>query len=305
MLDENKMKKYDVYSYGVISSSTLYLLKDQFLQKSGYSEIIKKYKNIGGEAANASISLARLGLKVKLNGNWINPDNDAIFLKEIFRKNKIDISRILFRKCQSPKEALIVDSDSRTILGTYSKLLKSKKWNIPKKEDIENAKIICLDPFFGKESLKVAEYAKKFHKPIVTIDCKFNSSIFRLSSAAIISEEYLKDNYPKQKISKMADKYLKNSAGTVILTFGYKKILYSSKGKKYKGFTPFKIKSIDTTGAGDSFRAGIIYGILKKWPIEKTIKFSSALAAIVCQTIPGVLNSPNRDKILKFIEKYN
>ena len=38
------MKKTDVYSYGVIASSTLYLLKDHYPAKSGYAEIEKKYK---------------------------------------------------------------------------------------------------------------------------------------------------------------------------------------------------------------------------------------------------------------------
>ena len=75
------MKDHDVYAYGVISASSLYLLKDQFPARSGYAEIVKKYKNIGGEAANTSIVLSRLGLKVKLDGNWLNPDEDANFLQ--------------------------------------------------------------------------------------------------------------------------------------------------------------------------------------------------------------------------------
>jgi len=76
------MKNYNVYSYGVIASSTLYLLKDHFPAKSGYVEIAKIYKNVGGEAANASIVLSRLGLKVKIDRNWINPDDDANFLRK-------------------------------------------------------------------------------------------------------------------------------------------------------------------------------------------------------------------------------
>ena len=113
---KTNMKNHDVYSYGVISSSTLYLIEDYFPARSGYAEIVEKYKNVGGEAANTSIVLSRLGLKVKLDGNWINPDEDADFLQDVFSKNDVDISRISFRRCQGPKEMLVVDSDDKNVL---------------------------------------------------------------------------------------------------------------------------------------------------------------------------------------------
>jgi sugar/nucleoside kinase (ribokinase family) len=298
------MKNYDVYSYGVISSSTLYLLKDQYPDKSGYAEIEKIYKNIGGEAANTSIVLSRLGLSVKLDGNWINPDDDAVLLQDVFNQHKIDISRISFQKCQGPKEMLVVDSTSRTIFGTYAQLSKEKSWNNPKEADIQNAKVISLDPFFSQASLQVAEYAKIKNKPIVTVDCKFNDPIFLASDVAIISEEYLRDVYPGNSVSSITRKYKDHSMGTVILTFGHKQIIYWSPDEEYNKFSPYKISPIDSTGAGDSFRAGIIYGVLKKWPSGKSIEFASALAALVCQSFPGVLNSPSYDEVISFMEDY-
>lgn len=147
------MKNHDVYAFGVISASTLYLLKDPFPARSGYAEFVRNYKNIGGEAANTSIALARLGLKVKLDGNWLNPDHDADFLQDVFRTNQVDISRISFRRCSGPKEMLVVDSDSRTIFGTYAQLAEEQSWNTPEIIDIQNAEVICLDPFLGSASL--------------------------------------------------------------------------------------------------------------------------------------------------------
>ena len=296
------MKEYDVYSYGVISSSTIFLLKDQFPARSGYAEMVETYDNIGGEAANTSVVLARLGLTVKLDGNWLNPDEDAEFVRNVFIDNDVDFSRLSFRECRGPKEKLFVDSDSRTIFGTYSQLLQEKSWNVPEKEDIKNAKIICLDPFFGEASHRVANYANAFKKPVVTVDCKFDDPIFLASELAIISEEYIGHTYSHHDIASLAQRYKESCNGTVVFTFGHEEILYGSRDEEFRRFTPYRINPIDTTGAGDSFRAGVIFGTLQKWPMEKTIAFSSALAAMVCQSLPGVLSSPRYDEVLSFMK---
>ena len=298
------MADHDVYSYGVIASSTFYLLKDNFPTRSGYAEITEKYRNIGGEAANTSIVLSRLGLTVKLDGNWINPDEDADFLQDFFGENNVDISRISFRRCLGPKEMLVVDSDSRTIFGTYAQLLEEKSWNLPEKFDVQNAKVICLDPFFGEASLQVANYAAAFDRPIVTVDCRLDDPIFIAADVAIISEEYMGYTYPDQSISSVTQDYKASSSGTVIFTFGHQEILFGSRDEAFRRFTPYRINPVDTAGAGDSFRAGIIFGLLKKWPIGKTIEFAAALAAIVCQSFPGVLNSPSYDEVVSFLRDH-
>lgn len=296
------MNDHDVYAYGVISTSTLYLLKDKYPVKSGYAEIVTKYRNIGGEAANTSIVLSRLGLSVKLDGNWINPDDDAQHLRDVLDENLVDISRLSFRRCQGPKEMLVVDSTSRTVFGTYAKLLEEKSWNPPQRSDVQMAKVICLDPFFGSESLQVADYAKELGKPVVTVDCKHDDPIFLASEIAIISEEFLRDTYPQDSNSSITRTYQKRSGGTVIFTFGHEEIIYGSRGEELRRFAPFRITPVDTTGAGDSFRAGIIYGLLRQWPTEKTIEFASAVAALVCQSFPGVLNSPSFDEVMSFMK---
>lgn len=299
------VKNHDVYSFGVISASTLYLLKDQFPARSGYAEIVRRYKSIGGEAANSSIVLARLGLKVKLDGNWINPDEDADFLQDVFGENRVDISRISFRRCRGPKEMLVVDSESRTIFGTYAQLAEEKSWNLPERIDIQNAEIICLDPFFGSASLQAANYAKSINKPIVTVDCRFDDPVFLASTAAIIAEEFLGHTYPDHSIASITREYQERSSAVLIFTFGNKEIIYGSRSEEYKRFTPYKIDPVDTTGAGDSFRAGIIYGLLQKWPTGKAVEFASALAAVVCQSFPGVLNSPSYDEVVSFMTAYD
>jgi sulfofructose kinase len=42
---------------------------------------------------------------------------------------------------------------------------------------------------------------------------------------------------------------------------------------------------IDTTGAGDIFHAGFIYGLLQGWPLERQLDFACAAAALNCMAV--------------------
>ena len=42
----------------------------------------------------------------------------------------------------------------------------------------------------------------------------------------------------------------------------------------------FKVECRDTTGAGDAFHGGFIYGLLKGFSVEETLRFANAVAAL-------------------------
>jgi sulfofructose kinase len=44
---------------------------------------------------------------------------------------------------------------------------------------------------------------------------------------------------------------------------------------------------VDTTGAGDVFHAGFIYGMLRDWSLERTLCFANAAAALKCTKVGG------------------
>ena len=55
----------------------------------------------------------------------------------------------------------------------------------------------------------------------------------------------------------------------------------------------FRIHAVDTTGAGDVFRGGFIYGTLQGWPIEQVLRFANAAAAVSCTRLGALAGIPS------------
>ncbi|MBN2443422.1 MAG: hypothetical protein JXJ04_18820 [Spirochaetales bacterium] len=300
------MREYDVYAFGMISFSTLYILDPQFSfpQADGYGEIKETLRMTGGEAANSSIVLGKLGVKVKIDGNWLGADEKGRYVRDILEKYEIDTSALTMRDSyRGVEEIVFSDKKTRTVFGTYCNLLfTERQWNIPRREDITNAKIVCLDPFFKEQSLLASTYCTDSGTPYVTIDLKPQDPLAKNAEVLIISGEFREREYKDADKTTLLKEYSEHVKGTVIFTSGETDILYRAPGQGEKRMKAFTITPVDTAGAGDSFRAGIIYGMLLKWDMEKSIRFASALAAKICTSFPGVLHCPDYKAVVEFIK---
>jgi sugar/nucleoside kinase (ribokinase family) len=49
----------------------------------------------------------------------------------------------------------------------------------------------------------------------------------------------------------------------------------------------FRVPVVDSTGAGDTFHAGSIYGLLQGWSVHDTLGFAAAAAALKCEKLGG------------------
>jgi sugar/nucleoside kinase (ribokinase family) len=59
----------------------------------------------------------------------------------------------------------------------------------------------------------------------------------------------------------------------------------------------FPIHAIDTTGAGDVFRGGLVYALLQEWGPERALRFANAAAAVSCTRLGALNGVPSRAEI--------
>ena len=65
----------------------------------------------------------------------------------------------------------------------------------------------------------------------------------------------------------------------------------------------FTVDAVDTTGAGDIFRAGLIYGLLADWPIEESLRFANAAAAVSCTRLGAMSAVPTLREVRELIQR--
>lgn len=299
------MKSYDIYLYGMILKTNSFLLECQYPAADSYGEIHSKYELTGGETGTCATVLANLGCKVKMDGNHMGR-NTYPLIHDFYNERGVDCSRLLYdENYEGLQDYVLIDKYTRTCFGTFNHYFSEakKRWNVPYKEDIEIAKVVGLDPFFDEETRQVARWCHELETPYVVIDCPFDDEIHELSSINVISNEYIQGYYKTWSREEIFNAYCTHTNGLVILTLGAKEIMYGRKGEVPHFFTPYEVDVVSTLGAGDTFKAGCVYGLLKEMNDNQIVSFASALAGVACTKFPLPLNPPSLDEIEALIKR--
>jgi sugar/nucleoside kinase (ribokinase family) len=289
----------DIYLYGMTVLSTIHLLDGTYPKADTYCEIKETYQIPGGETANSAIVLANFGYSVKFDGPFLGTKTKEAIL-DFAGKYRIDCSGLQFDPgFDGVQDLVLIDKHSRTVFGKFKNYFEGpKRWSRPDEAAMRSAGIVSLDPFFGDESKLAAEYCAAINQRYVTIDCPPDGIIHQNAAATVISNEFIQNQFPGVDIRELMQKYTETSNGLVTFTFGAREILYGRKSQAIQSVTPYRVDVKSTLGAGDTFRAGVVYGVLNEMDDETTVKFAAATAASVCKRFPMALDPPGLEEIM-------
>lgn len=290
---------YDVYMHGQILGTHSFYLRDGFLQPDEYSELKAKYFLPGGETGTAATVLASLGVKVKIDGTHIGTEV-APMLKEFYRNKSVDLGSLFFDpEYEGLMDYVVVADLVRSPMGTFQTLYanKEKRWNAPEEKDIVGAKVVGIDPYFMEESLETARLCVKNEVPYVTIDCPHTDYLHQHSEINVVSKECLSEHYKGIEKEDVFEKLISTTNGLVIITTGHNDIIFGRKKTGIHYMPVFKTEVKSTLGAGDTFKAGCIYGLLHYFTDAEIVSFASAASSVAISRYPLPLNPPTLDEV--------
>jgi len=295
------MNKTDIYMHGQVLGTHSFYLKEGFLEPDRYSELSAKYFLPGGETGTAATVLASLGAKVKIDGTQIGTEV-APMLKKFYQDKSVDLSSLYFDpNYEGLMDYVVIGGLVRSPMGVFQSLYQEgahHPWNMPKEEDIMNATVCGIDPYFLEATQNAAELCIKHNKPYVTIDCPHTEFLHQHAAINIFSEAEGAHNHYKDKSVDEIYKLLTDTTdGLVIITCGVRDMVYGRKGQPAKHMKPFPVEVKSTLGAGDTYKAGCLYGLLKGMSDDEIVNFASACSAIAISRFPLPLNPPTLEEV--------
>ena len=295
----------EVYMHGQVIGTHSFLLKGEFLQPDEYSEIKAKYFLPGGETGTAATVLASLGVNVKIDGTHIGTEV-APLLKEFYKDKTVDLSSLYFDPdYEGLMDYVVISGLVRSPMGVFGSLYEKgakRRWSMPKEEDIANCTVGAIDPFFLEETQAAAELFVKHKKPFVTIDCRHDSYLHQHCAVNVVSKECTGcEQYKDKSVEEIYQLLTDTTDGLVIITRGEKEMLYGRKGQPMKKMKPFSVEVKSTLGAGDTFKAGCVYGLLNNMSDDELVRFASACSAIAISRFPLPLNPPTLEEVEKLL----
>lgn len=284
----------DVYMHGQILGTHSFLLRDGFLIPDEYSEISDKYFLPGGETGTAATVLASLGVSVKIDGTHIGTEV-AGMLRKFYEDKKVDLSSLYFdSEYDGLMDYVLISGNVRTPMGMFQSLYESgvTRWNMPKEEDIASCRVAAIDPFFMEATMEAAKLCIKHNKPYVTIDCCHDDFLHENCAINVVSKECYNEHYKGMDLESLCELMKETTGGLVIITCGDGDMIYGRKNQQIRRMKPFKVDVKSTLGAGDTFKSGCVYGLLKGMGDDEIVRFASACSAVAITRFPLPLNPP-------------
>lgn len=107
----------------------------------------------------------------------------------------------------------------------------------------------------------------------------------------------------KENADKAADWFFAKGVQNVLITLGGRGV-YIATAEKREIIPAYRVKAVDTTGAGDAFNGGLVAGLAEGKDIWESAKFANALAALSVQRLGTTPAMPWREEIEQFMKEH-
>ena len=310
---------FDVTCLGIVVADTIAKPIDS-LPDVGRLELIEQLElHTGGCAANTGIDLAKIGLKTAVVGK-VGKDGFGDFIKNELEKNQVDITGLVEQEGINTSSSIVIVNrqGERPFIHCLGANAHFKEEDV-NDSIIEKSKVLfiagaLLMPLLdGEPTMRMLKKAQangiytamdtawdstgKWGETVMQCLPYLDLFIPSIEEAEMISG--------KSDVEQMADMFLDKGVKLAVIKLGKKGcFIKNSQGYKYEIATYSHIKATDTTGAGDSFVAGFLTGIVKGWDLWQCGKFANAVGTHCVMSVGASKGIKSLEETLEFMKKY-
>ena len=305
------MSKKAIFGVGMVTVDFVQTLQ-QFPVQGSTNKVEQEKTVLGGPIGRGILTCQRLGCECEIIG-MVGRGIYANVLRELLIRNSIrhhliEVKGIL----ESQHSFILVSMETGSRTTFWQPQPKADMCSIElARKSIKNASVVLLDCTDIDLAREIAIECRKRDIPSVldTGSYKKNvESLFPYIDYLIVPSNFIEkapwvrpgtDNI--QAIKELGREV---SANLVGFTEGEKGgAVFIKEREELITFSAYKIETVDSCGAGDTFHGAFAYGVAKGWPITKTVAFSAWAAAMKCSSF-GNAGLPTQKEAVTWESKF-
>ena len=249
----------------------------------------------GGPVATALVALSRWGVSCAFAG-VLGDDQFGAMIKLSLDDEGIDTGGILVRKGFDSQFAFIA---AEPTVGNRTIFWRRPTGPALSPDEIDyrmirNARVFHTDGIFTEASLAACKAAKEAGVQVVVDAGSLREGMLELArlsdyflASATFAEALVGEDKPMDACFKLAEL----GPRVVGVTLGPKGYVALDRGRMIRR-PAYPVAAVDTTGCGDVFHAGFIYGLIEKWNVDKCFDFAAWAGAMVSLKLGGRTGIP-------------
>ncbi len=274
------------------------------------TERMDKSQASGGSAANTIHGLAKLGVETGFIGKVGKDEIGAFFKKDLFDAGVNP--QLAESETPSGVAVGLITPDAERTFATYLGAAVEISADDLKADMFSGYDYFHIEGYLVQNYdliEKAVQLAKENHLKVSLDLASFNVVEDNLEFLKRITKDYVDILFANEEEAKaFTGKEPEEALHIIAETVDYAVVKIGSKGSmvKHKGqvYTAGVIEadSIDTTGAGDLFASGFLYGLHKGVQPDEALRIGSVVAGNVIEVMGAKMNEERWDNIFKLIE---
>lgn len=307
-------KKWDVYVYGDVNIDLVVPGVESLPDPGSEVDVLVMETFVGGGAALFTLGLAKLGLTPVFQGS-IGRDMYGEYIRNLFRELGVDDSLLLDSDTKKTGISISFTTEKDRCFLTYRGTNEGLSLKYMDLNQLPGAKHVHVTGYEGAtnhaEYLDILTKIHAMGDVTVSFDVGWDMTgvwyegIFDLLPMidVLFMNETECQHYTRCEDIETGARKLAEKAGMAVIKLGKTGAMAIKDGEKY--FAPaYKVQAVDTTGAGDSFNAGFIYGFLQGLPMEECLKCGNGCGALSVTKLGGNTGFPFRAELETWIRDH-
>lgn len=271
------------------------------------AELLDLVEQGGGPVATALVTLARLGAKTGFFGT-IGADSYGTRIADSLGTAGVDISQLQIDPAGSSQLAFIAveQLQGRRNIFCHRGARRPFCLNERGRQDIVAAAALLLDGTEPAAAHEAARLAQACQVPVVLDGGSLHEGTLDLlpyCNHLVVSQKFAGQLCPG-RLDAALDRLLDFGAEVAVVTLGARGCIARDRGGARIECPVFDVDVVDTTGCGDVFHGGYLYGLLTGQSLTERLRFASACAALKAMQVGGRQGIPELLEVEELLGRF-